>query len=490
MSLTLDGTTGISTTGNIVGNNISITGSFAPASLNVSGNVQGGNLLTGGLLSATGNVTGNYLLGNGTFITGLSASKIFNGTSEANIGTSGGNANITIGGTSNVVVVSTAGISVAGTVQASGNISASYFIGNGYTLTSINGANVTGLNTAAISNGTSNVTISTSGGNITASVGGTPNVVVTATTGISVAGTVQASGNITGGNISIGSGTSTAGSYSASGNVTGGNVIYGTGAVSGTGTVYAATVNAATIGNTGAVHNGTTVSVTGNVTGGNLIASGVLISTNTISATGNITGGNISIGSGSSTAGSYSASGQITGGNITTAGQLTVNSGANVTAIVNGATSGVGNIGTLATAFNTVFAKATTAQYADLAEVYTADATYLPGTVVSFGGTQEITISSISHNTQVAGIVSTQPAYLMNSTLSGEHTAEVALTGRVPCKVTGTIRKGDRLVASEIAGVAGPLDTAQYQPGCIIGKALEEWNSAEIGIIEVAVGRT
>ena len=324
MSLTLDGTTGISTTGNIVGNNISITGSFAPASLNVSGNVQGGNLLTGGLLSATGNVTGNYLLGNGTFITGLSASKIFNGTSEANIGTSGGNANITIGGTSNVVVVSTAGISVAGTVQASGNI----------------------------------------------------------------------------------------------------------------------------------------------------------------------TGGNISIGSGTSTAGSYSASGQITGGNITTAGQLTVNSGANVTAIVNGAASGVGNIGTLATAFNTVFAKATTAQYADLAEVYTADATYSPGTVVSFGGTHEITISSISHNTQVAGIVSTQPAYLMNSTLNGEHTAEVALTGRVPCKVTGTIHKGDRLVASELAGVAGPLDTAQYQPGCIIGKALEEWNSGEIGTIEVAVGRT
>ena len=421
MSLTLDGTTGISTTGNIVGNNISITGSFAPTALSASGNIQAANFLTSGLLSATGNVTGNYLLGNGTFITGLSASKIFNGTSEANIGTSGGNANITIGGTSNVVVVSTAGLSVSGTVQASGNITggnisigsglstagsysasgnitASYFIGNGYTLTSINGANVTGLNTAAISNGTSNVTISTSGGNITASVGGTPNVVVTATTGISVAGTVQASGNITGGNISIGSGTSTAGSYSASG--------------------------------------------------------------------------------------------QITGGNITTAGQLTVNSGANVTAIVNGAASGVGNIGTLATAFNTVFAKATTAQYADLAEVYTADATYPPGTVVSFGGTHEITISSISHNTQIAGIVSTQPAYLMNSTLNGEHTAEVALTGRVPCKVVGTIHKGDRLVASELAGVAGPLDTAQYQPGCIIGKALEEWNSGEIGTIEVAVGRT
>jgi len=137
-----------------------------------------------------------------------------------------------------------------------------------------------------------------------------------------------------------------------------------------------------------------------------------------------------------------------------------------------------------------VFAKATTAQYADLAEVYTADAEYQPGTVVSFGGIQEITISSGSHNTQVAGIISTQPAYLMNSTLNGEYTAAVALTGRVPCKVVGIIHKGDRLVASPIDGVASPLDMAQYQPGCIIGKALEEWNSAEIGIIEVAVGRT
>jgi hypothetical protein len=78
----------------------------------------------------------------------------------------------------------------------------------------------------------------------------------------------------------------------------------------------------------------------------------------------------------------------------------------------------------------------------------------------------------------------------MNSTLTSEHTAVVALTGRVPCKVVGIIHKGDRLVASTIDGVAVPLDNNQYQPGCIIGKALGEWNSEEIGIIEVAVGRT
>jgi hypothetical protein len=78
----------------------------------------------------------------------------------------------------------------------------------------------------------------------------------------------------------------------------------------------------------------------------------------------------------------------------------------------------------------------------------------------------------------------------MNSTLSSEYTAAVALTGRVPCKVVGIIHKGDRLVASTIDGVARPLDITQYQPGCIIGKALEEWDSGEIGTIEVAVGRT
>jgi hypothetical protein len=122
--------------------------------------------------------------------------------------------------------------------------------------------------------------------------------------------------------------------------------------------------------------------------------------------------------------------------------------------------------------------------------MYVADATYLPGTVVSFGGTQEVTESSGSHNTQIAGIISTNPSYLMNSTLSGEHTVAVALTGRVPCRVTGIIHKGDRLVASSINGVAGPLDMIQYQPGCIIGKALEAWNSDAIGTIEVAVGRT
>jgi trimeric autotransporter adhesin len=77
----------------------------------------------------------------------------------------------------------------------------------------------------------------------------------------------------------------------------------------------------------------------------------------------------------------------------------------------------------------------------------------------------------------------------MNSGLVGQNVIDVALVGRVPCQVVGTIAKGDRLVASSTPGVATRLDTAQYQPGCIIGKALESYDSETVGTIEVAVGR-
>lgn len=170
---------------------------------------------------------------------------------------------------------------------------------------------------------------------------------------------------------------------------------------------------------------------------------------------------------------------------------LTVTTG-NVTCgnIVNGNANGVGNIGNATTYFNTVFAKATSAQYADLAEMYVADDNYIPGTVIEFGGNEEVTASQTDHSTAVAGIVSTNPSYLMNATQTGNHVVAVALVGRVPCQVIGTFKKGDRLVASDITGVATSLDNAKYQPGCIIGKALEAYNSQTVGTIEVAVGRT
>ena len=220
---------------------------------------------------------------------------------------------------------------------------------------------------------------------------------------------------------------------------------------------------------TNKTYNGTLVSVTGNVTGGNVLTGGL------ISATGNVTGGNFV-------------------GNVvaTTVSATTISATANVSCgnINNTNANGVGNIGTSTTYFNTVFAKATSAQYADLAEMYVADQAYPSGTVVEFGGDQEVQASQATHSTAVAGIVSTNPSYLMNATLSGDHVVAVALVGRVPCQVVGTINKGDRLVSSTYPGVATKLHTGDYQPGCILGKALEAYDSTEVGIIEVAVGRT
>jgi hypothetical protein len=132
---------------------------------------------------------------------------------------------------------------------------------------------------------------------------------------------------------------------------------------------------------------------------------------------------------------------------------------------------------------------ASSALYADLAERYLSDAEYSPGTLLEFGGDQEVTRTATSHSVRIAGVVSTDPAYLMNSGLEGTFVTSVALTGRVPCSVVGTIRKGDRLVASDIPGVATAMDIDQYQPGSIVGKSLEDYDSDQVGTITVAVGR-
>ena len=133
-----------------------------------------------------------------------------------------------------------------------------------------------------------------------------------------------------------------------------------------------------------------------------------------------------------------------------------------------------------------MYGTASSARYADLAENYTSDEKYVPGTVVIFGGANEITKSTISHDPAVAGVVSTNPGYLMNNALDG---ISVALQGRVPTRVLGPVSKGDRLVSSSIPGVACKMDKTLYEPGCIIGKALASITTDEITTIEVVVGR-
>lgn len=129
---------------------------------------------------------------------------------------------------------------------------------------------------------------------------------------------------------------------------------------------------------------------------------------------------------------------------------------------------------------------ATSAQYADLAEKYTADADYEPGTVVVFGGKAEVTECKIFCDPKLAGVVSTAPAHLMNDSIDG---VAIALKGRVPCKVDGPVSKGDLLVTGPVPGTATALqkDSASPNPWCVIGKSLEDNNESGIRLVEIAV---
>jgi len=285
--------------------------------------------------------------------------------------------------------------------------------------------------------------------------------------------------------------TSTLG-VSGSGPLTWGGVLNVTGNILGaTGTLSALNVNGF-INTTGNVLS-TGLSVFGNTRIGSLATPGALhtiIGNVDVSGAGteffNI-GGNIMAIQGSF--GSINSTGFInTTANVSAEigsfNSITVR--AAVTAIANGGTSGVGNIGATGATFNTVFAKATTAQYADLAEIYTSDQQYPAGTVLVFDGEAEVTQSHSPYDTRIAGVVSTNPAYLMNDTETG---VPVALQGRVPCRVLGPVGRGEVLVSSHIPGVAQRLDPTKWAPGCVIGKALQAIDSTDISTIEVVVGR-
>lgn len=361
--------------------------------------------------------------------------------------------------TNEIVAVNTLGNVVLGnaevtTVSASGNVTGGNFNTAGIVSAAgnVRGAN---FNTAGVVSATGNIT----GGNLI-SLGS-----VSASGNINTAGSISATGNITGGNLNT-TGIVTAGTMSVTGNITAGNII---GNVAGT-SANAAYANIAAVAYSvsGANVSGTVATATtalsvsaADLTGTTIASSVVTSSLTTVGALGS---GSITSGFGAIDIGADS----ITCGNI-------INSNAN----------GVGNIGSSTTYFNTIFAKATSAQYADLAEMYCSDYPYEPGTVVSFGGPYEITISAIDHDRAIAGVVSTDPAHLMNSNLECENAVAVALQGRVPCKVRGPVLKGQMMVSA-----GDGYARAELQPsiGAVIGKALQNFNGQE-GVIEVVVGR-
>jgi len=462
-------------------------------SLSVVGNTIGGNLISlgdisaSGAISAGGNVAGVFIIGDGGFLSNVTAvsnvavSQIQDGTTILRIDGSGGNIIMDVNGVTDLMMFEPVGLELTGNANVTGNVNSAniYLTGRFIAVGNVTGGNIT----------TGGLLVST------ANVQGT---------NVNAGQQMSAVGNITGGNVLTG------GLISATGLITGGNVTTTGTVTAGTLTTTNSIINSAisTSGNvTGAnILTGGIVSAAANITGGNVIAVGIFsgptaniagnvntgnVNTVLVSATGNVNSANAYV------SGRFLAIGNVSGGNITTVGQIVTTgnvTGGNV--ISTGIISAGGNVtganfltGGLISATGTVtgtsfIGTATSAQYADLAENYLADADYEPGTVLAFGGSAEVTVAS-DESKRVAGIVSTHPAHLMNSHLAGEHVVALALIGRVPCKVRGSIKKGDMLVSAG-DGYARP----KQEPimGTVIGKALESSNGDNI--IEVVVGRS
>jgi hypothetical protein len=198
-----------------------------------------------------------------------------------------------------------------------------------------------------------------------------------------------------------------------------------------------------------------------------------------ISATGTVTGGNISTG------GVVSATGNITGGNLVTVG--TVGS-ATATHYGNILTTGANtNAGTITGNWALSTGSRLLSTYADLAERFEADAIYDAGTVVEMGGDKEITAVQYELSEDVFGVVSTTAGYLMNAMAGDDNThPAIAVGGRVHVKVTGKVRKGQRLVSAGngIARAAKPGEATAFN---IIGRALEHKITDELGVVEAFV---
>jgi hypothetical protein len=420
----------ISATGNVTGGNIITTGviNAGSAGVSASGNIIGGNINTAGLVSSTGNITNgiaNVLTGN-AIVTSLVRGATLSATGNIN----GGNLNaVGLSLSGNVI----SGLSMTTAITTTANITGGYILGNG--------SQLTGIDATSIQNGTSNVRVVSSGGNVTVGVGGTANVAVFSTGGLSV------TGNITGGNVI--SGGARVYKYTASASVPSNGVAGDHWYATDTDKLYMY------------INDGTT---------NQWVDQSFPTSISTLAINGNLS----------------------VGGTLT-ANSITFNGGAfSVSNLLNAGANGVGNIGNSTTRFNTVFATtfsgvSTTANYADLAENYQADAVYKPGTVVVFGGKNEITVSDIDHDPRIAGVVSTNPAYLMNS--SQANGTPVALAGRVPCLVQGPVNKGDRLV-NVASGIAGKFNPGKAELGCVVGKSLQDLPHDRVELIEIAVGRT
>ena len=374
----------------------------------------------------------------------------------------------------------------SGNATLGNSATANFFIGDGTSIT-----NVSANTSLALANGTSNVRIPTASGNINFSSAGNANIAVITGTGANITGRFGVSGNANVGNLG------TAGRVIAS--ILESNVATGTAPLTIASTTRVTNLNVAyanvsdftvvTALSTGTYYP---TFVSGNASanyafGANgafsaNIANGALIATTFVGAlSGQATS--------ATTAGTVTTAAQ---GNITSVGTLTSLSVSGNTSITGNASLVTTNIttganttaGYLTGNWTLTTGSRLQATYADLAEYYEADVKYEPGTVLEFGGDKEVTLAE-DGTSRVAGVVSTDPAYVMNMKCKGEHIVALALQGRVPTKVRGTINKGDMMVSGG-NGFARPSSAPHM--GTVIGKALENFDGIE-GVIEIAVGR-
>jgi len=339
---------------------------------------------------------------------------------------------------------------------STGLLTSAAFSGSGASLTALNGSNISTGTVAA-------ARVATLNQNTTGTAGG-----------LSSAVTVSLSGAVTGSATFTNAGDTASITTTATSDPT----ITLTGAVTGSGTLT----------NLGDVSIATTNTADPTITlAGDLSGSATLTNLGSATLTATIAANSVALGT--DTTGNYVGAGATSGSGISGSvssegGTFTVTS--NATNANTGSTivfrDGSGNFSA-----GVITATATTARYADLAERYTADADYEPGTVVELGGEYEVTQTQRARSTAIAGIVSTDPAYLMNSDSEG---ISVALIGRVPCKVVGKVRKGDMLISSDKPGHAQAYKDIHNPPtGSVIGKAIENKDDDGTGVIEVLVGR-
>ena len=454
-----------------------------------------GDIILSGNITTTG--TGSISSANG--FGGLNPSQIYSGTSNVTVTNTNVFANIAGTNTVNVSannvaipfqIVSNSIVSNTGTLSVGGNINygpdyglvASFVANNpGYAYAAIQnlntGGNASASFTAYNNTGTSYIDVGVNSSNFNATSSGFVN---------NSLNTANASYAYSyGGDMVVGTWNNNGIHFITNAIQTAGDSML----IAGNGNVYISG-NLTVSGNTAFTYTTTNfVTESANVVQTAYLSGNASTNSGTITLTNNLipNGTSVTLGSSGSPFGNIY-------GTLQTAAQTNITSVGTLTGLTSGTILPSGNLtvnlGSTTAWFNNIYGNtfvgtSTSARYADLAENYQADKQYNPGKVLMFGGAAEVTIAD-ADTTAVAGVVSTNPAHLMNGALTGQFVTPLALMGRVPCNVVGPIAKGDLLVSAGF-GFAKTNNSASV--GQVIGKALEDFPILAKGVIEVVVGR-